>query len=383
MAVSVGGIVDNTDYIGLVDRLNSVLGNGSGQTGYGQVCSSAEDYKDRTDVTNPVKTAADITSTAWNALRTDINRSWNHQQGGNSGISPIASTAIIGADATGLSVTRISGDTFSINSPDNDEGFNDFDSRVASIESNSNLIASGQFELTTGQQFVNSSRTTAWGAPNNTDLMIFSELTVEFEGGYDTTDSTGEVVTASAADHRRHFFNAGGEIRLSASLSGSTEKDTDWGTMLGNMDQVIFGKNATTLSDSGSGRARDGNTNVDGAGGIESALGNFQVTTGYQLIFQKNGSQTEYAENLVAIYVKRNNAGTILTFLFEFYDNDSGDQRPRDEGAGDPPGPGIDESVLASGGSMSCGIDLKRPNVAAHVNIPAPAAAVQTELRLT
>ena len=368
MAVSVGGVIDNTDYVGLVNRLNSILGNGSGQTGYGQIVSSAQNYKDidQTDT---------ISRLEWNSLLTDINRAWNHQQGGNSGISTIASGAIIGANATGLSVTRISGDTFSINNPDNDEGFNDFDSRIGSIESNANVISSGQFELTTGQQFVNSSRTTAWGAPNNTDLMIYSELTVEFEGGYNTTDTNGSVVTASGLDHRRHFFNAGGEIRLSASLSGSTEKDSDWGTMLGNMDQVIFGKNATTLSDSGSGRARDGSTNVDGAGGIESALGNYQATTGYQLIFQKNGSQTEYAENLVAIYVKRNNAGNILTFLFEFYDNDSGDQTGI--------GPGIDESVLASGGNMSCGIDLKRPNVAAHVNVPAPASAVQTELRLT
>lgn len=367
--VSVGGIVNKAEYVGLVDRLNAVLGNGSGQTGYGQVSESARDYK------ASVVTGSNIDNNAWNSLRTDINKAWNHQNGQNSGISTIADGAIIGADATGTSVTRISGNTFSINSPDNDEGVNDFDSKISSIETNASSIATGQFTLTTGRQFVSSARTTAWGAPNNTNLMIYSELTVEFNGGYDVTNSAGNVVQASGIDHRRHFFNAGGEIRLSASLSGSTEKDTDWGTMLGNMDQVIFGKNATTLSGSGSGRARDGSTNVDNAGGIESALGNYQVTTGYQLIFQKNGSQTEYAENLVAIYVKRNNAGTILTFLFEFYDNDSGDQTGS--------GPGIDESVLSSGGNMSCGLDLKRPSSASHVAVPTPLSAVQTELRLT
>jgi len=367
--VAVGGIVNNTEYVGLVDRLNAVFGNGSGQTGYGQVSESARDYK------GSVTTGVNIDSDAWNSLRTDINKAWNHQNGGNSGISSIAAGAIIGADATGTSVTRISGDTFSINNPDNDEGINDFNAKVASIESNSSAISTGQFTLTTGRQFVSSARTTAWGSPNNLNVMVYSELEVEFEGGYDVTNSNGTVVTASAADHRRHFFNAGGEIRLSASLSGSTAKDSDWGTMLGNMDQVIFGKNATTLSGSGSGRARDGNTNVDNAGGIESALGNFQATTGYQLIFQKNGSQTEYAENLVAIYVKRNNAGTMLTFLFEFYDNDSGDQVGI--------GPGIDEPVLASGGNMQCGIDLKRPSSASHVSVQAPASAVRTELRLT
>ena len=73
--------------------------------------------------------------------------------------------------------------------------------------------------------------------------MVYSEFTVEFEGGYTTTSGTDSVI-ASATDHRRHFFNAGGEIRLSAALTGSTAKDSDWGTMLGNMGQVIFGKNA-------------------------------------------------------------------------------------------------------------------------------------------
>ena len=367
MAVSVGSLIDGDDYVGLVNRLNAILGNGSGQTGYGETVTSAEGYLDQTTTSN------DIDNAAWNALRTDINKAFNHQSGASSGISTITQGHIIGANATGTSVTRISGDTFSINSPDNDEGINDFDSAIGTIESSANSIAAGQFSLTSGRQGVNSSRTTQWGV-NNINIMVYSEFTVEFEGGYDTTDSNGNVVQASALDHRRHFFNAGGEIRLSAALSGTTAKDTDWGTMLGNMGQVIFGKNATT-NGTGTGRARDGSTNVDNVGGIESALGNYQATTGYQLIFQKNGSQTEYAENLVAIYVKRNNAGTILTFLFEFYDNDSGDQTGS--------GPGVDENVLASGGTHTCGLDFKRPNASNRVDIPAPAVAVQTELRLT
>ena len=45
MAVSVGDLVDNTDYTGLVDRVNAVLGNGSGQIGYGQVVNSAKTIK--------------------------------------------------------------------------------------------------------------------------------------------------------------------------------------------------------------------------------------------------------------------------------------------------------------------------------------------------
>lgn len=364
--VATGGIINKSEFVALSDRLLAVLGNGSGQTGYGQSVPSA--FSALRNAGTPI-----IEPLHWNQLRLDINKAYNHQTGGNSGITTIDDGAIIGADASGTSVTRISGDTFSINGTNTLEGINDFDSKISDIESSANSIAAGQFDLTSGRQAVNSSRTTAWGV-NNINIMVYSEFTVEFEGGYTTSNSTGGSVAASASDHRRHFFNAGGEIRLSAALTGTTAKDTDWGTMLGNMGQVIFGKNATT-NGTGTGRARDGSTNVDNAGGIESALGNYQATTGYQLIFQKNGSQAEYAENLVAIYVKRNNAGTILTFLFEFYDNDSGDQTGS--------GPGVDENVLASGGTHTCGLDFKRPNASNGVDIPAPAVAVQTELRLT
>lgn len=364
--VATGGIINKSEFVALSDRLVAVLGNGSGQTGYGQYVPSA--FSALRNAGTPI-----IEPLHWNQLRFDINKAYNHQTGGNSGITTIDDGAIIGADASGTSVTRISGDTFSINGTNTLEGINDFDSKISDIESSANSIAAGQFDLTTGRQAVNSSRTTPWGV-NNINIMVYSEFTVEFEGGYTTTNSSGTSMTASASDHRRHFFNAGGEIRLSAALTGTTAKDTDWGTMLGNMGQVIFGKNATT-NGTGTGRARDGSTNVDNAGGIESALGNYQATTGYQLIFQKNGSQAEYAENLVAIYVKRNNAGTILTFLFEFYDNDSGDQTGS--------GPGVDENVLASGGTHTCGLDFKRPNASNGVDIPAPAVAVQTELRLT
>jgi hypothetical protein len=364
--VATGGIINNQEYIGLVERLTDILGNGSGQQGYGQRVLCSENYG---AIGNLL-----VQNDHWNALRTDINKAYNHQTGGASGITSIDNGAIIGADASGTSVTRISGtDTFTINGTNTLEGVNDFDTKITQIESSANSIAAGQFDLTTGRQAVNSSRTTPWGV-NNINIMVYSEFTVEFEGGYTTTNSSGTSMTASATDHRRHFFNAGGEIRLSAGLTGSTAKDSDWGTLLGNMGQVIFGKNATT-NGTGTGRARDGSTNVDNAGGIESALGNYQATTGYQLIFQKNGSQAEYAENLVAIYVKRNNTATTLTFLFEFYDNDSGDQTGI--------GPGVDENVLSGGGSHFCGLDFKRPNAANGVDIPAPAVAVQTELRLT
>jgi hypothetical protein len=233
------------------------------------------------------------------------------------------------------------------------------------------LVAAGQFTLSTTRAFSNSSRTTSWGGAGQGQT-IYAELAVEFTGGYTTTNTDGTTSVATGEDHRRHFFNAGGDIRLSAFLNGSTAKDTDWGTMLGNIGYVVFGKTTTTVT--GTGRARDGSTDVDGAGGNDNPIGNYQLTTGNQLIFKKNGSQTEYAENYIEIYARRNAANNTIIFLIQFTDADIGDKTGI--------GPAVDEPVLQSGGSMGCGIDLKRPT-GAFVSIPEPSSNVIVELRLT
>lgn len=363
MTVSVGDIVGHTDYTGLVTRVAAVLGNGSGQTGYGQRVFSAENWLGTT-------TGNDISNQEWNSLRTDINKCSQHQSNVNSVPTALSATDIIGADASGPSVSRVSGDTFSINSPNANKGVNDWASAVGTIETNSNLIASGQFTLTTSRAFLNSTRTTQWGGAGQVQS-IFAELSVDFTGGYTVTNTNGTTTTATGVNHRRHFFNAGGEIRLSMFLNGSTAKDTDWGSMLGNSGYVVFGKNATTVT--GTGRARDGSTDVSGNGTIDSAVGNYQLTTGYQLIFKKNGSQAEYAENYVEIYAKRNSTGNLITFLFEFVDADIGDQT----GIGPP----VDEPVLQFGGSMGCGIDLRLPT-GSFVSIQEPVGDIVRELRL-
>lgn len=371
--VSVGGLVEDTDYTGLVSRVAAVLGQGSGQSGYGQRVPSAESYIG-------IGTSNTISTTEWNSLRTDINKCSQHQSDSNAVSGSMVSTHIIGADASGPNVTRISGDSFSIDTPTNSRGVNDWATAVVSIETNANSITSDNYTITDSRSFASSTRTTQWGGAGQGQT-IYSEIAVVFEGGYTVTNSNGTTSTATGADHRRHFFNAGGVIRLSMFLSGSTPKDSDWGTMLGNAGFVEFGKNATTVT--GTGRARDGSTDVDGLGGIDSAIGNFQLNTGYQLIFKKNGSATEYAENYVEIYAKRNSANNTITFKWEFTDADVGDQRPREPGAGDPAGPGEDEPVLQNAGSnMGCGIDLRRPS-GSYVSVPEPAPDIITELRLT
>lgn len=362
--VQVGGVINRADFNNTVNSVQNILGNGSGQDGYGQVVTSKETYSALT--TNDL-----IDDNAWNSLRTDINKCSRHQSN-NDALADALSGGIIGADASGPSVTRISGDTFSIDSPNNNLGVNDWQGALGVITTNKNLISSQQRTVTTTRALVNTTRNTSWGTAANSN--VYCELQVEFTGGYATTNAAGQSVTASAADHARHFFNAGGEIHLTQFLSGSTAKDTDWGVMLGNAGITVFGSNATTGT--GTANYRNGSTNVDGdlGGSIESALGFYQLTTGYQIIAKKNGSQAEYAENFYTLYAKRNSSYSEIFFKWEFFDADTGDQTGT--------GPGVDEPVLASGGQMGAGIDLLRPT-GSYVSVPEPASTVITELRLT
>ena len=361
-----GSLVSGTDYNTVVDGVTAILGLGSGGDGYGQIVTSKETYPNR-GTTNL------IDNQEWNTLRTDINKCSRHQSNGDALSVDIPDNHIIGADASGPSVTRITGDTFSIDSPNNNTGVNDWIDALTQIQSQKNLISSAQRTVTTTRAFANTTRTTTWGGAGQGQA-IYCEIHVIFEGGYECTNSAGTRVTASGADHARHFFNSGGQIHLTQYLSGSTAKDTDWGTLLGNAGITYFEANRT--SGSGTANYRDGNTNVDGdiGGSIESALGFYQLTTGYQIIAKKNGSQAEYAENYYTLYAKRNSAYDSVTFKWEFHDIDTGDQTGT--------GPAVDEPVLQSGGEMGAGIDLLRAT-GSYVSVPEPTSDIITELRLT
>lgn len=363
---NVGSVVDGNDFNNVVDGVTAILGLGSGGDGYGQIVPSKESYPS-------LGSTGQIGTAEWNSLRTDINKCSRHQT--NTDVLPddIPANHIIGADASGPSVTRISGDTFSIDTPNVNTGINDWVDSLTVIQSQKNAIDANQRTLTTTRAFANSQRTTTWGGAGQGQA-IYCEINVIFDGGYECTDSSGNRVTASGADHARHFFNSGGQIRLSQFLAGSTAKDTDWGTMLGNGGNAIFEANRT--SGDGTANYRDGNTNVDGdiGGSIESALGFYQLSTGYQIIAKKNGSQAEYAENYYTLYAKRNSAYDEIMFKWEFHDIDTGDQTGI--------GPQVDEPVLASGGSMGAGIDLLRAT-GSFVSVQEPTPDIVTELRLT
>lgn len=320
--VAVAGLIQDSDYKDALDRVNAVLGNGTGQSGYGQVVDSYETHKDIS--ANDELVEADIL----NDIKADANKCRQHQASANVITSTWATGDMIGADASGSSAGSLT---------ETSKGFNDVLSAITTIENNAEAV--DEFSITGNRTLCSSTRTSPWGGDGDPDDNIFSELDVTFSGGYDTTDSSGSI-TASGADHRRHFFNSGGDLRFTFTSGNNTAKDQNWLSMFNNV-QVVFGKNATTTN---SGQARDGVTDVNG-GGIDTAFGNYQLTTSYNLIFRKYGSGV-YDENYYQIRAKRIGQD-VIRFRIDFNDVNEGQ-------------PNFDERVNTGGQEQSAGIHMKR-----------------------
>lgn len=117
------------------------------------------------------------------------------------------------------------------------------------------------------------------------------------------------TITFPTVEDRRHFFNAGGEIRLSASVNytGSQLKTVDWQTILNAMGTISFKAQST----------------VNNAGiGTGSSIGNYNLTSAYQLVYSRTGGAV-YANNRYNIYAAEsatNDSTSAIVFKVEFID---------------------------------------------------------------
>ena len=437
MAINTGDNIEATHYTDALSRAVGVLGNGVGQSGYGQVMVTPEAYFSVS--ANDELIAADH----WNKLQDDIDTGIEHQTGltniagfrfatnvigdnetffevipqhsvavvqvldpgvgvsqvniamsaptGPNGINTQTQVNISGGQVTSVTVVNggagfettptytlsgtwqqapifriVLGAPYGIDGTgeNNTAGVLDLYTELTQLETDEANIGAGQFTLTSDRSFTSSTRFSPWGGDGDTDDTIFCELDIVFDGGYSVTSPSGATVQASGEDHRRHFFNTGGEVRLSFTSTDNNDKDANWNAMFNSIGSVVFGKNATTVT--GSGLARDGATDVDGNTSIDSAVGNFQLTTGYQTIFRKFGSDV-YSANYVEVQVKRVGTDTIR-FIIYFNDFSEGN-------------PNFDERVLIDGGTQVAGIDLKRATGSCAV--PEPTPSVQTEFQNT
>jgi hypothetical protein len=338
MPVTTGNSIQAADYNGLQSRIAAVLGTGSGDFGYGQTVTSSQ-------VTSSTDS---ITAAQMDLLRADMNSCWLHQNGENIPVRNISVGDVIGADVSGDTITYdtlgnytvTDGGTNPLTNPsDTTGGLNDYFDAMTDIENNRFTIDAAYEDL---DDLLTEERTTSW---NSTINMTFT-------------------VTFASADARRHFFNAGGEIRIRGNLAaGGGAKDTDWRAMIANPGTICFGYNYTSITGSTTGVSLN-------------SIGNYDLTATYQTIFTKTGNAAVYAENDWNVRVKQNST-TVIEFSITFNDDDTGD---RPVPSPPPPyGPLVDEQVTADL-TMTLGTRRASTTDSNSFSIPNPAFAVTNAL---
>lgn len=276
-------IITAARYNSLQATVENVMGNGAGQFGYGQTLASSQVAADTT-----------IDSGHMSTLYTDLINARVHQVGSvPNSVATVSAGDVIEEDATDTGTAR---------------GILQYEDLASTVETDKALIYTADTSQSTiTANKTNSSSTNAWAGVR--DHIV--------------------TVTFATADARRHFFNAGGEIRFTADLdpAASNGKNNDWNSLLANMGTVTFTSNNCP--------------SLGSSPGTSFNIGNFDMTASDQLIFQKDGSGV-YAENDYNIKAKELNSTTIQ-FTIQFRDDDIGDDTNND-GAINP----IDESVTGT-----------------------------------
>ena len=139
-------------------------------------------------------------------------------------------------------------------------------------------------------------------------------------GTWNSTSTIERSVTFADADKMRHFFNAGGKIRIDPScttgISGSKDDvfDALTTTATGNLD---IGSKSSTRSGSGETLTTDG-----------LALGFHDLTTSYQTILKLTSDNSGYTSNTVEYQAKLDAAvGSAVTITVKMISvDDAGDE---------------------------------------------------------
>ncbi len=306
-----GDTIYAADYNNIQDTVQTLLGTGLADQGYGQAVNSTQ-----------VVANSKVTVSQWTTVRGDLLKIRTHQTG---------------VDETGNLTIPTTSDVIT------NEFINQYKTYATTCTTNRFTIASNQ-----GQEeaFVSRQRITVWNG------VLTHTVTVTF----------------ASANAARHWFNAGGQFRFTASRTGGSvsTKNSAWQTLLSDMAVITFAANGTTYSGTG-------------ASTVATSTGWYQLTTSNTKIFEKPAAAGVYNENDYNINARKNasdNTATELTFTIEFRDDDSGDQRPVDpgtlgvDGLGTA-GPGVDEDV---DGTLTSVVRIFRP-IGTNVELTAPAVS--------
>jgi hypothetical protein len=187
-----------TDYNAIRDKLVAVLGNGSGNIGWGQQARIQS---------TAVGDDSKVTINEWANLRYDVINAYKHIFGSN------PTTAVVSEGGTVRYTSTFTPDTGSLDVPQKQ-----YDDWADTITGARFTVAAGESAAT---GVVSSSKTTAW----------ISQCTCTIQ------------VYWSNANDARYWFNSGGQIRISASRSGgaASNQNTSWTSLLSSAGTQSFG----------------------------------------------------------------------------------------------------------------------------------------------
>lgn len=251
----------------LREQVLRIAANGYANWGYGGSIA-----------TQPINPGDTVSVDEFNKLVSALQRINRHQKGSKSTSIANTSTSNLIAD----SASNIAGDHGSIiNDPLAEEkSWNNLETLVKELEETRFQVhpTNVSNELT-----LSDSRSGNWNG------VIYSEFTVSFNN----------------KNHRRHFFNTGGKIRLSAFLqSPALPKGHDWRRFLGSIGLVVFDYNSTAVSDT------------------VAEIGNYQLTDDFQTLFERNNTGDRSDDKIV---VQAKSTTTSITFRVQLEDNTDDD----------------------------------------------------------
>jgi hypothetical protein len=200
MTAGVGQKIDAGDYNAIRNKVASILGVGSGQSGYGQSVTSGQ-----------VVAGNKINLSEWLNLRSDLRLARQHQTG-------VDESANLTIPTTSLKITEALRSQYA--------------TYAQTIEDNKFVLGAGQFSTETVKADPKS------GEWNGT---VSNVVTI-----------TGNTGGFGAVANMRFFFNAGGSFGILASrLGGSAgSKDDTWTTMLSQAGTVNMNYTTTTYNGS-------------------------------------------------------------------------------------------------------------------------------------
>jgi hypothetical protein len=289
---AVNSVIVQADYNSIRNKVIAVLGNGSGNFGYGQQARI---------VSTAVAEGQRVTINEWANLRFDIINAYRHINGSN------PTTAVVAAGDTIRYTSSFTPDTGTLDVPQKQ-----YDDWADNITANRFTIATSESGTTA---VTTSSRTGAW--------ISQCECVIQF---YWTN-----------ANDARYWFNSGGKIRISASRTDGvgTAQNTSWTSLLSAAGTQNFGGAVPNT----------GTSPNDGANW-------YRTTNSFQTFYQATASSpygsNNYRLQARCVDVPSNSGGTAASGEIRVLFTDGYVDPDIFTGLNNPPGDSIDGTLTVS-----------------------------------